>query len=107
MWFSLWCSQETFAEYTARTAFERPLMTGVAYASRVLHIERDAFEREQGWTIKTMHSKEPSPVRDEYAPTVLFQETLGHLASLDMMSGEVRPSFMCMCVHVNYICTSV
>ena len=82
-------------------------MTGVAYASRVLHIERDAFEREQGWTIKTMHSKEPSPVRDEYAPTVLFQETLGHLASLDMMSGEVRPSFMCMCVHVNYICTSV
>lgn len=80
--------QKTFAGYTARTAFERPLMTGVAYAQRVLHSEREAFESEQGWTIKTMHSKEPSPGQDEYAPTVLFQETLGYLATLDMMSGE-------------------
>ncbi|KAI5060179.1 hypothetical protein GOP47_0025116 [Adiantum capillus-veneris] len=80
--------QKTFATYTARTAFERPLMTGVAYAQRVLHAERAAFESEQGWVIRTMHSKEPSPVQDEYAPTVLFQETLRHLASLDMMSGE-------------------
>ncbi|MCO5581182.1 hypothetical protein L7F22_035060 [Adiantum nelumboides] len=80
--------QKTFASYTARTAFERPLMTGVAYAQRVLHAERQAFENGQGWVIKTMHSKEPSPVQDEYAPTVLFQETLRHLASLDMMSGQ-------------------
>lgn len=80
--------QKTFASYTARTAFERPLMTGVAYAQRVFHLEREGFESKQGWTIKAMHSKETSPVQDEYAPTVLFQETLGHLASLDMMSGE-------------------
>lgn len=80
--------QSTFAEYTARTAFERPLMTGVAYAHKVLHSDREAFEKEQGWTIKTMHSKEPSPVRDEYAPTIFSQETIGYIVSLDMMSGK-------------------
>eukprot|EP00250_Pteridium_aquilinum_P007526 c17218_g1_i1 orf=539-1990(+) len=80
--------QDTFAEYTARTSFERPLMTGVAYAHKVLHSERDAFEKMQGWTIKTMHSKESSPVLDEYAPTIFSQETIGYLVSLDMMSGE-------------------
>ncbi|KAH7372669.1 hypothetical protein KP509_17G015700 [Ceratopteris richardii] len=63
-------------------------MTGVAYAQRVLHAERESFEKEQGWTIKAMHSKKPSPIQDEYAPTVLYQETLSHLASIDMMSGE-------------------
>lgn len=74
-------------------------MTGVAYAQRVFHLEREGFESKQGWTIKAMHSKETSPVQDEYAPTVLFQETLGHLASLDMMSGEVKP----LPVHFHYI----
>ncbi|KAI5072198.1 hypothetical protein GOP47_0012304 [Adiantum capillus-veneris] len=81
-------NQDIFAEYTARTAFERPLITGVAYAHRVFHHEREAFEKEQGWTIKTMHSKEPSPVHDEYAPTIFSQETIGYIVSLDMMSGE-------------------
>jgi hypothetical protein len=81
--------QKAFAEYTARTAFERPLMTGVAYAHKVLHSEREEFERKQGWSIKTMHSKETSPVREEYAPTIFSQETIGYLVSLDMMSGEV------------------
>eukprot|EP00250_Pteridium_aquilinum_P034019 c6883_g1_i1 orf=865-1761(+) len=80
--------QDIFAEYTERTAFERPLMTGVAYAHRVFHHEREAFEREHGWTIKTMHSKEPSPMHDEYAPTIFSQETIGYIVSLDMMSGE-------------------
>ncbi|KAJ0094645.1 hypothetical protein Patl1_15639 [Pistacia atlantica] len=79
--------QETFAEYTARTAFERPLMSGVAYAQRVLDSEREKFERENGWTIKTM-STEPSPVRDEYAPVIFSQETVSYIGSLDMMSGE-------------------
>ncbi|XP_044490128.1 histidine kinase 4-like [Mangifera indica] len=79
--------QETFAEYTARTAFERPLMSGVAYAQRVLDSERDKFERENGWTIKTMDT-EPSPVRDEYAPVIFSQETISYIGSLDMMSGE-------------------
>lgn len=80
--------QKTFAEYTARTAFERPLMSGVAYAQKVLHLEREKFEKQQGWTIKMMKSKEPSPVQDEYAPAIFSQETISYIASLDMMSGE-------------------
>lgn len=79
--------QETFAEYTARTAFERPLLSGVAYAQRVMDSDRENFERQHGWTIKTME-REPSPVRDEYAPVIFSQESLSYLASLDMMSGE-------------------
>lgn len=79
--------QETFAEYTARTAFERPLLSGVAYAQRVMDSDRENFERQHGWTIKTMERK-PSPVRDEYAPVIFSQESLSYLASLDMMSGE-------------------
>ncbi|EOY01314.1 CHASE domain containing histidine kinase protein isoform 2 [Theobroma cacao] len=79
--------QETFAEYTARTAFERPLLSGVAYAERVINSEREKFERQHGWTIKTME-KEPSPIRDEYAPVIFSQETVSYIESLDMMSGE-------------------
>ncbi|KAF3432074.1 hypothetical protein FNV43_RR26813 [Rhamnella rubrinervis] len=79
--------QETFAEYTARTAFERPLLSGVAYAQRVIDSERESFERQHGWTIKTM-KREPSPVRDEYAPVIFSQETVSYIESLDMMSGE-------------------
>ncbi|KAL5189167.1 Histidine kinase 4 [Glycine soja] len=79
--------QETFAEYTARTAFERPLLSGVAYAQRVVNSERGTFEKQHGWVIKTME-REPSLVRDEYAPVIFAQETLSYLESLDMMSGE-------------------
>ncbi|KAK8655677.1 hypothetical protein V6N13_108249 [Hibiscus sabdariffa] len=79
--------QETFAEYTARTAFERPLLSGVAYAERVVHSEREKFERQHGWTIKTME-REASPIRDEYAPVIFSQETVSYIESLDMMSGE-------------------
>ncbi|KAJ6719057.1 HISTIDINE KINASE 4 [Salix purpurea] len=79
--------QETFAEYTARTAFERPLLSGVAYAQRVVNSERQEFERQHGWTIKTME-REPSPIRDEYAPVIFSQETVSYIESLDMMSGE-------------------
>ncbi|KAB1205907.1 Histidine kinase 4 [Morella rubra] len=79
--------QETFAEYTARTAFERPLLSGVAYAQRVINSERENFERQHGWTIKTMQ-REPSPVRDEYAPVIFSQDSVSYLESLDMMSGE-------------------
>lgn len=84
--------QETFAEYTARTAFERPLLNGVAYAQRVLNSERDEFEKQHGWTIKTME-REPSPFRDEYAPVIFSEETVSYIESLDMMSGEVIYSF--------------
>ncbi|CAN1311505.1 Histidine kinase 4 [Linum perenne] len=79
--------QETFAEYTARTAFERPLLSGVAYAERVPNSEREEFERKHGWTIKTME-REASDLRDEYAPVILTQETVSYLQSIDMMSGE-------------------
>ncbi|RDX83479.1 Histidine kinase 4, partial [Mucuna pruriens] len=79
--------QETFAEYTARTAFERPLLSGVAYAQRVVNSERERFEKEHGWVIKTMEEKS-SLVRDEYAPVIFMQETVSYLESLDMMSGE-------------------
>ncbi|XP_030447845.1 histidine kinase 4 [Syzygium oleosum] len=79
--------QETFAEYTARTAFERPLLSGVAYAERVINSEREKFEEQHGWTIKTME-RQPSPVRDEYAPVIFSQETVSYIESLDMMSGE-------------------
>ncbi|XP_034684111.1 histidine kinase 4 isoform X1 [Vitis riparia] len=79
--------QETFAEYTARTAFERPLLSGVAYAQRVANSERERFEKQHGWTIKTM-KREASPIRDEYAPVIFSQETVSYIESLDMMSGE-------------------
>ncbi|KAL1832770.1 histidine kinase 4 isoform X2 [Daucus carota subsp. sativus] len=79
--------QETFAEYTARTAFERPLLSGVAYAQRVVDSEREQFEKLHGWTIRTME-REPSPIRDEYAPVIFSQETVSYIESLDMMSGE-------------------
>ncbi|XP_042446722.1 probable histidine kinase 5 [Zingiber officinale] len=94
--------QQTFAEYTGRTAFERPLMSGVAYALRVLHAEREEFEKKHGWRIKKMETEDqslvkddynpeeldPSPVQDEYAPVILSQETVSHIVSIDMMSGK-------------------
>lgn len=82
--------QKTFGDYTAKTAFERPLLSGVAYAQRVLNSERKEFERQHGWTIMTM-KKKPSPIRDEYAPVVFSQETISYIESVDMMSGEVTP----------------
>ncbi|KAL8128056.1 hypothetical protein AgCh_014848 [Apium graveolens] len=41
-----------------RTAFERPLLNGVAYAQRVVNSGRDEFEKQHGWTTKTM-KREP------------------------------------------------
>lgn len=93
--------QKTFGEYTERTAFERPLTSGVAYALKVVHSEREQFEKEHGWTIKKMETEdqtlvqdcttenlEPSPVQDEYAPVIFSQETVSHIVSIDMMSGK-------------------
>ncbi|KAJ0872502.1 putative CHASE domain, pyridoxal phosphate-dependent transferase, major domain-containing protein [Helianthus annuus] len=57
--------KDTFAEYTARTAFERPLLSGVAYAPKILNSEREDFESQHGGTTRTMANKEPSPHRDE------------------------------------------
>ncbi|KAH7576637.1 hypothetical protein JRO89_XS01G0122200 [Xanthoceras sorbifolium] len=93
--------QKTFGEYTERTAFERPLTSGVAYASKVLHSEREQFEKRIGWTIKKMETEDqtlvqdctpenldPAPVQDEYAPVIFSQETVSHIVSIDMMSGK-------------------
>ncbi|XP_059448491.1 histidine kinase 3 [Corylus avellana] len=95
--------QRTFARYTERTAFERPLTSGVAYAVRVLHSEREQFEKQQGWTIKRMdtleqnpvheddyapEALEPSPIQEEYAPVIFAQDTISHVVSLDMLSGK-------------------
>ncbi|KAH0468233.1 hypothetical protein IEQ34_003266 [Dendrobium chrysotoxum] len=100
-----WLTQnKTFAEYTARTAFERPLTSGVAYALKVLHSEREQFEKEHGWSIKKMETEDQSPVKDdyapekldpspaqeEYAPVIFTQETVSHIVSVDMMSGRER-----------------
>ncbi|XP_042501248.1 histidine kinase 4-like [Macadamia integrifolia] len=79
--------KETFSRYTGGTAFERPLLNGVAYAQRVMHSEREEFEKQQCWTIKTME-RGPSPMREEYAPVIFTQETVSYLESIDMMSGE-------------------
>lgn len=61
----------------------------MAYAQRVVDSERENFEKQHGWVIKTME-REPSPVRDEYAPVIFAQETISYLGSIDMMSGEVN-----------------
>ncbi|XP_057503126.1 histidine kinase 3-like isoform X2 [Actinidia eriantha] len=93
--------QSSFAGYTERTAFERPLTSGVAYAVRVLHSEREQFEKQQGWTIKRMdtleqtpvhkdeyspEALEPSPIQKEYAPIIFAQDTISHVVSIDVLS---------------------
>ena len=97
--------QITFSRYAERTAFERPLTSGVAYAVKVLHSEREQFEKQQGWRIKRMDSTEQSPaweedadlvneetsrVQGEYAPVIFAQDTYKHVISFDMLTGKVR-----------------
>ncbi|KAL1328594.1 hypothetical protein AAHE18_13G384100 [Arachis hypogaea] len=80
--------QSTFARYTERTSFERPLTSGVAYAVRVLHSQREQFEKQQGWTIKKMDTLQQSLVQEEYAPVIFAQDTIAHVISLDVLSGK-------------------
>jgi arabidopsis histidine kinase 2/3/4 (cytokinin receptor) len=86
--FSIPCLQDTFAKYTGRTSFERPLLNGVAYAHRLFRHERELFEKQQGWIMNTME-REVAPPQDEYAPVIFSQDTVSYLARIDMMSGEV------------------
>jgi hypothetical protein len=89
-WINKHCPlQDTFAKYTARTSFERPLLNGVAFAQRVFHHEREMFESQQGWVMNTMQ-REPAPPQVEYAPVIFSQDTVSYLARIDMMSGEVK-----------------
>lgn len=105
--------QRTFARYTEKTSFERPLTSGVAYAVRVLHGEREQFEIQQRWTIKRMDNVEqtpvhedeydpadlePSPVQEEYAPVIFAQDTVAHVISVDMLSGKVN--FLCNAIRL-------
>jgi hypothetical protein len=81
----------------------------VAYAVKVTHAERELFERQQGWSIKKMYSSKkskssPGPgdaasseIREpaeEYAPVIFAQDAYKHVVSFDMLSGEVRLSFL-------------
>lgn len=76
----------------------------MAYAVRVLHSEKEQFEKQQGWTIKSMDTLEqnqvhkndytpgllePSPIEEEYAPVIFAQDTVAHVISFDMLSGKV------------------
>ncbi|GAB2234260.1 hypothetical protein Drorol1_Dr00003506 [Drosera rotundifolia] len=114
--------QKTFARYTDRTAFERPLTSWVAYAVRVLHSERERFEKQQGWTVKrmdfleqnpvhkndyTVENHEPSPMQEEYAPVIFAQDTISHVVSLDMLSGkEDRENILCARASGNGVLTA-
>ncbi|GMP57586.1 hypothetical protein CsSME_00021606 [Camellia sinensis var. sinensis] len=104
----------TFARYTERTAFERPLTSGVAYAVRVLHSEREQFEKQQGWTIRRMDTLEqtpvhkdeynpeilePSPIQEEYAPVIFAQDIISHVVSIDMLSGKVNSLFIFLHIY--------
>ncbi|XVF01577.1 hypothetical protein REPUB_Repub04eG0100900 [Reevesia pubescens] len=92
---------KTFGEYIERTAFERSLTSGDAYALKFLHLDREQFEKQHGWTIKKMETEDqalvqdcltenldPAPFKDEYAPVIFSQETVSHIVSIDMMSGK-------------------
>ena len=76
----------------------------MAYAVRVLHFEREQFEKQQGWTIKRMDTLEqnpvhkddynpdllePSPIQEEYAPVIFAQDIISHVVSIDVLSGKV------------------
>lgn len=72
----------------------------MAYAVKVLHSEREEFEKQHGWSIKRMDSEvhkddyntddlEPSPIQDEYAPVIFAQDTIKHVISVDVLSGKV------------------
>ncbi|XP_057420417.1 histidine kinase 3-like [Lotus japonicus] len=102
--------QTTFARYADRTAFERPLTSGVAYAVRVLQSEREQFEKQQGWTIKRMDTVEqnpvhkddyapeklePSPIQEEYAPVIFAQDTVSHVISVDVLSRKEDRGNVC------------
>ncbi|KAL6595124.1 hypothetical protein ACP70R_048227 [Stipagrostis hirtigluma subsp. patula] len=89
--------QMTFARYTERTAFERTLMSGLAYAVRVTHPEREQFERQQGWSFKKMYSSknqslgpgdaEVSEPAEEYSPVFFAQDAYKHVVSFDLLFG--------------------
>jgi arabidopsis histidine kinase 2/3/4 (cytokinin receptor) len=82
------------------------LTSGVAYALKVLHPQREEFEKQHGWRIKKMETEDqspvkdeympdkldPSPVQSEYAPVIFSQDTVSHIVSIDMMSGKVITS---------------
>ncbi|KAF8009167.1 hypothetical protein BT93_J0222 [Corymbia citriodora subsp. variegata] len=84
--------QEALESYMDNTTFERPLLSGVAYAERVCHWERENFEGGQLWSI--MHrsfESQPLPVQEEHAPVNVCCQT-NHINALlnllDMMTEK-------------------
>ncbi|KAJ1437843.1 CHASE domain [Sesbania bispinosa] len=75
--------QETFAEYTARTAFERPLLSGVAYAQRVVNSEREKFEKQHGWVYKDNGK--------ESLPRLLGSHHLGVVLTFPVYKSKLPP----------------
>ncbi|GJR45939.1 integrase, catalytic region, zinc finger, CCHC-type containing protein [Tanacetum coccineum] len=77
---------------------QRPGSICVEDQVRVLHSEREQFEKQEGWTIKKMtpadkdeynlDELEPSPIQQEYAPVIFAQDTIAHVISLDMLTGK-------------------
>ncbi|XP_047255076.1 histidine kinase 3 isoform X1 [Capsicum annuum] len=92
--------QCTFARYTERTAFERPLTSGVAYAVRVLHSERKEFEKQHGWSIKRMDTLEQTPVhkdneydRDGLEPSPVQEDRENVLRARESGKGVLTAPF--------------
>lgn len=53
----------------------------------------------------TPEKLDPAPVQDEYAPVIFSQDTMSHIVSIDMMSGEVNfkiSTFLHDLLSVNY-----
>ncbi|KAK4741996.1 hypothetical protein SAY87_025584 [Trapa incisa] len=79
--------QEFFSNYMTSTAVLHPHLNKVVYAERVVNAERKKFEKDHGWEIKNVQG-EPAKAHNEYAPVIFYTEPVGHMVSLDIMSGE-------------------
>ncbi|KAM0843060.1 hypothetical protein ACQ4PT_057952 [Festuca glaucescens] len=89
--------QTTFAKYVE--SMELSLMTGLVYAVRVTHAQREQFEHQQGWNIKKCSYKnsslgpgdrttmEISELAEEYAPVIFAHDACKNAISMDALSN--------------------
>jgi CHASE1-domain containing sensor protein len=82
-------NQEKFLEFSLLTKETRPLVIGVAYLSRVLHKDRDKFEKEQGWEILDYFLRRQEN-RSEYAPVMFSDLSFPLIARADSWAGKTR-----------------
>ncbi|KAM0843061.1 hypothetical protein ACQ4PT_057952 [Festuca glaucescens] len=78
---------------------ELSLMTGLVYAVRVTHAQREQFEHQQGWNIKKCSYKnsslgpgdrttmEISELAEEYAPVIFAHDACKNAISMDALSN--------------------